>query len=88
MCPTPLDAPRRELFIRIFKFVVVLSVSRQINFVCVCTGRPIQLYDQRGRATPIYRNTRHEEKVPEAKKQMQEELQHGIYAIYCHAKSR
>ena len=39
-----MDAPRRELFIRIFKSVVAILVSRQINFVCVRTGRPIQLY--------------------------------------------
>ena len=44
MCPALLDAPRRELFIRIFKSAVALLISRQINFVCVCTGRPIQLY--------------------------------------------
>ena len=43
MCHAPLDASRRELFIRIFKSVVALSVSRQFN-VCVCTGHPIQLY--------------------------------------------
>ena len=42
--PAPLDAPRQEFSIRIFKTVAALSVSGQIHFVCVCTGRPIQLY--------------------------------------------
>ena len=44
MCPALLDAPRQELFIRVFKSAVALSVSRQIDFLCVCTGRTIQLY--------------------------------------------
>ena len=39
----PLDAPLRELFIRIFKSAVALSVSRQIDFLCVCFWWPIQL---------------------------------------------
>ena len=43
-CTPPLNAPRRELFICIFKSAVALSVSRQIDFLCVRTGRPIQLY--------------------------------------------
>ena len=46
-CPAPLDAPRRELFICIFKSIVALSVSRQIDFLYVCTGRTIQLYCER-----------------------------------------
>ena len=34
-CTPPLDAPRRELFIRTFKSAVALSVSRQtVFFVC------------------------------------------------------
>ena len=33
-----MDAPYRELFIRIFKSVVALLVSRKINSVCVRTG--------------------------------------------------
>ena len=36
--------PWRELFVRSFKSVVALSVSRQIIFLCVRTGCPIQLY--------------------------------------------
>ena len=43
MCPAPLDASRRELFIRIFKSVAALSVLWRINVLCVCTRRPIQL---------------------------------------------
>ena len=43
-CTPPLDASRRELFVRIFKSAVALLVSRQINCVCVRTGCPIQLY--------------------------------------------
>ena len=39
-----MNAPRWELFIRIFKSVVALLVSRQIIFLCVGTRRPIQLY--------------------------------------------
>ena len=39
-----MDAPRQEFFIRIFKTVVALSVSRQIIFLCACTGCPIQLF--------------------------------------------
>ena len=35
---TPLDAPRRELFVSIFKSVVALLVSQQIDF-CVCPHR-------------------------------------------------
>ena len=43
-CTPPMDAPRREFFIRKYiQFVVALLVSRQINFLCVRTGRPIQL---------------------------------------------
>ena len=42
-CPAPLDAPRQELFIRAFKSVVALSLSWQIDFLCVHIGRPIQL---------------------------------------------
>ena len=38
-----MDAPRQELFIRIFKSAVSLLVTRQMIFLCVCTGRPIQL---------------------------------------------
>ena len=38
-----LYSPRRELFIRVFKSDVALLVLRKINFVCVCTERPIQL---------------------------------------------
>ena len=45
MCPTPLDAPHRDLFISIFKSVVALSVLRQIIFLFACIGRPIQLYE-------------------------------------------
>ena len=36
--PAELNAPRRELFVRIFISAVALSVSRQINF-CVCLHR-------------------------------------------------
>ena len=39
-----MNAPHREIFIHIFKSVVALSASRQIIFLCVCTGRLIQLY--------------------------------------------
>ena len=42
--PTPMDALRRELFIRDLGSVVALSVNRQINFVCVRLRWPIQLY--------------------------------------------
>ena len=36
-CTPPLDASRRELFIRIFKSVVALLVSQQIDFLCILT---------------------------------------------------
>ena len=39
-----MDAPRQDLFIHIFKSAVALLVSLQIDFLCVRTGRPIQLY--------------------------------------------
>ena len=45
--PAPLDALCQELFIHILKFVVALLVSRQVNFVCACTGRSIKLYNPR-----------------------------------------
>ena len=40
----PMNSPRRKLFIRIFKSDVTLSVSLQIDFVCVRTACLIQLY--------------------------------------------
>ena len=48
MCPAPLDAPRREIFIRIFKSAVSLSVSHQIIiFVCLHrTPNPAVQYQQ------------------------------------------
>ena len=49
----PLDAPGRELFICIFKSAVALLVLRQIIFVCVCTGHPIQLYSHSELLEPI-----------------------------------
>ena len=39
-----MDAPRQELFVRSFKFVAVLLVSRKIDFLCVRTERQIKLY--------------------------------------------
>ena len=39
--PPMMDAPLRELFVRVFKSAVALSVSREINCVCIRTGRPI-----------------------------------------------
>ena len=42
--PTPVDSSRREIFVCTFRFVVAFSVSRQIDFLSVRTGCPIQLY--------------------------------------------
>ena len=51
--PAPLYAPRQELFIRILKSAVALSVSWEINFVCVRTGHLIQLYDKASRSEMV-----------------------------------
>ena len=50
-CLAQLDAPRRELFIRIFKSVVALSVSREINFL----GSPDAVFfpENRSRSSKI-----------------------------------
>ena len=45
----PVDAPRRELFVCSFKSVVALLVSRRIDFLCVHTRCPIQLYEKKMR---------------------------------------
>ena len=39
-----LDSPHWEFFVRNFGFAVALLVCLGINFVCACTGGPIQLY--------------------------------------------
>ena len=41
---TDLNPPRRELSNGGLGFVVALSVCWQIDFLCACTGGPIQLY--------------------------------------------